>query len=141
MNFITSSWFVDLLLFTVYALLVATLALTLWSMWHSYRKRQRQSSDNGVPTRGIAWGVWVLLAVTLAATWLFASTRPLSINGSIYDNRFWLRASDMLINSSLVLISVAVMGVLFGMSGLSRRLKGAHRNSGKERKKVKQDDV
>ena len=61
--------------------------------------------------RRIAWLTAGVLVVTLAVTWLTASTQPLNINGKIYADAFWLRISDMLINTALVLI-VIVVGVM-----------------------------
>ena len=122
MSFYESPLFINLLLISIYVLLAATLGLTAWSMVHSLRQRDRKQS-RGIFSGWIAWGVVALLVATLFLTCLTASTQPLMINGETFDNPFWLRVSDMLINSSLVLIVVAAICTLLGILGIGRKLK------------------
>lgn len=121
MSFYESPLFVDLLLGFIYVLLVAALGLSLWSVLRSHRLRDRQSRENGVPAACIVWGVALLFVITLGLSWLLASTEPVMVNGRLFDNAFWLRAGDMFIYSSAVLVLVAVGCVLYGMSGLNRK--------------------
>ena len=108
-----SPLFIDIVLYTIYVLLAAAVLLTVWSVVRSYSKCEARGTrfENGVPVRRIAWLTAGVLVVTLAVTWLTASTQPLNINGKIYADAFWLRISDMLINTALVLI-VIVVGVM-----------------------------
>jgi hypothetical protein len=115
MRFYEYPLFVDLLLWTVYVLLAITVGLTLWSM---LRSPSRLWKGGTLP----AWIAFALLVLTLAVTCLLANTTPIVINGKTYADALWLRVSDMLIYTSLFLIFVAVLGVAFGMSGLSRRI-------------------
>ena len=122
MNFYESPVFIDILLIGIYVLLLCTLALTVWSMLHTARLHDRQPKEQGIAAGRIAWSVFVLLVLTLGATCLLADTHPLLINGNEYNNKLWLRVSDMLINSSTVLIVVAILCAIAGMWGLGRRL-------------------
>lgn len=118
----SSPIFVELLLWTVYALLVVSIGLTAWSMLRAMRMQGRgEVRSNGIPVGRIAWGTVALLIVLLAVTFALGSTEPLAINGKTYADSFWLRASDMLINTSLTLVVIAIIGVLFGLSGLARK--------------------
>lgn len=119
----SSPIFVSVLLYTIYALLLIALGLLVWSAVRSVCRNRGEAVSNGLPVRRMAWGVLVLVAVVLGLTCLLASTEPLVINGKVFDDSFWLRVSDMLISTSLILILVAVVGVLFGLSGLSRKLR------------------
>ena len=119
----SSPTFVNVLLYCIYALLLVGVALLVWSAVCSVRRNRGQSVSNGLPVRRIAWGVVALVVVVLGLTCLLANTQPLSINGRTFDDVFWLRTSDMLITTSLVLMGIAVVGVLFGISGWSRKLK------------------
>ena len=119
----SSPTFVNVLLYCIYALLLMGVALLVWSAVRSVRRNRGQSVSNGLPVRRIAWGVVALVIVVLGLTCLLANTQPLSINGRTFDDVFWLRTSDMLITTSLVLMGIAVVGVLFGISGWSRKLK------------------
>ena len=122
MSFYESPLIINLLLIGIYVLLAATLGLTVWSMVHSLRQRDRKGQTRGIASKRIAWGVAALLVTTLFLTCLTASTQPLLINGEAFDNRFWLRISDMLINSSLVLIVIAAICTLLGIIGIGRKL-------------------
>ena len=119
----SSPTFVSVLLYGIYALLLSGVVLLVWSAVRSVRRNRSEAVSNGLPVRRIGWGVVVLVVVVLGLTCLLASTRPLSINGRTFDDVFWLRTSDMLITTSLVLMGIAVIGVLFGVSGWSRKLK------------------
>ena len=123
MSFYEKPWFIDTLLISIYVMLAATLCLTVWSMVRAFRQRIREPQAPGLPTRLISWGVFALLITTLGLTCLTASTKPLLINGELFDNRIWLRMSDMLINSSAILIVVAVICAALGMMGIGRKLK------------------
>lgn len=123
MSFYESPLFVDLLLWAIYALLALTIGLSTWSMVRAFMQRNRNKTAKDVVARRIAWGVTVLLVITLAVTGLFASTQPIIINGQAFFDTLWLWMSDMLINSSITLIAVALVCVLFGMSGIIRKFK------------------
>ncbi len=120
MNFYESPVFIDVLLGCIYVLLIATLGLTVWSMVRSLTMRERPSKVQGIPARRIAWGVFALLVATLALTCLLADTTPMTINGHAFTDTFWLRVSDMLINSSLILMIVAIVCTILGMWGVGR---------------------
>ena len=114
MNFYESPLFVELLLDGICLLVVAALVLTVWSVAYSLRLRRGQADSDRVPARRIAWGVAALLVLTMGATALLADTTPLSINGRAFTDMFWLRMSDMLINTSGILMVVAVVCVVGG---------------------------
>ncbi len=115
MSFYESPLFVELLLDGIYLLLIAVVGLTAWSALRTVRLRKGQDGEERIPARGIAWGVAALLVLTLSATALLADTTPLTINGKTFSDTFWLRVSDMLINTSGVLMLVAIVCALFGM--------------------------
>ena len=107
-----SPLFVDIVLYAIYVLLAVAVLLTVWSVVRSSRYEVRGAKyENGVPVRRIAWLTAGVLVVTLAVTWLTASTQPLNINGKTFSDAFWLRMSDMLINTALVLIVVLTITI------------------------------
>jgi len=109
MSFYESPVFVDALLVGIYVLLAVTLGLSVWSMLRSLRLRERKTTEQGIPAKHIAWGVFALLVGTLALTCLLADTTPLYINGNAFTNRFWLRV-----------IVVAILGVVVSAMGMGR---------------------
>ena len=120
-----SPLFIDIVLYTIYVLLAAAVLLTVWSVVRGFRRcggTKVRGYENGVPVRRIAWLTVGVLVVTLVVTWLTASTQPLNINGKTYADVFWLRISDMLINTAIVLI-VMVVGVMI-FSEIKTKIKG-----------------
>ena len=105
--------FVSIVLYTIYALLLLAVGLTVWSVVRSIRMQGKKPGARSI------WGTLALLVVTLVATWLLGSTKPLSVNGRIFDNSSWLRISDMLILTPIVLIIIIV--VLMGVAEVIRR--------------------
>ena len=119
-----SPLFIDILLYAIYAMIAVAIGLSAWSMLRSVLKQDKSDArSNGIPTRRIAIITAAVLLVSLVLTGLLASTRPLVINGKAFNDEFWLRISDMLINTSVVLIIIAVIGAVIGYSGISRRIK------------------
>ena len=113
-----SPLFIDIVLYTIYVLLAAAVLLTVWSAVRGFRRSgglKVRGYENGVPVRRIAWLTAGVLVVTLAVTWLTASTQPLNINGKTFANAFWLRISDMLINTALVLVVIVSAVVIYSM--------------------------
>ena len=111
-----SPFFVDIVLYAIYVLLCVAVLLTVWSTIRSLRRcggTLAKQQENGVPKGRVAWLTAGVLVVTLAVTWFAASTQPLSINGKAYTDTFWLRISDMLINTTLVLIVLVVIAVIY----------------------------
>ena len=114
---------IDLLLYLIYGLLTLAAVLTTWSTIRSLLCNRGEAVEWGVPVRLVGWLIVVGLVVVLVLTFALGDVSPLTINGRTSSDGLWLRVADMLINTSLVLIIVAVAGVLFGVSGLSRKLK------------------
>jgi len=114
MNFFESQIFIDILLYTLYLLVVVGIGLVIWSAVRSVQLHGR--SRGKVLTLGmrIAWGVALFTFCSLGIMALMADTSPLLINGHSYADAFWLRLSEMFINTSLLLICVAVAAVVFG---------------------------
>ncbi len=113
-----SPLYVDIVLYTIYALLATTVLLTAWSAVRARGlHRGDGGTENGIPAARIVWLTGGVLVLTLALTWLTASTQPLNINGKTYSDAFWLRVSDMLINTALVLIIVVTL--LVAVTGIA----------------------
>lgn len=118
----SSPLFIELLLWTIYALLAVAVGITVWSVLRTMKKQgPSERYSNGIAVRRIAWGTAAVLAALLALTFLTGSTEPLVINGRPYSDTFWLRTCDMLINTALALIVIAVICVTYSTFRLYRR--------------------
>lgn len=113
MNFYETSWFVDIVLGVIYVLLVACGVCAVWSAVRGRLQKRQPTADDRLG-RKLAWSIGGLVAVVLLLTFVLASTKALVINGQMFDNPFWLRTSDMLIFSSLILLAMAIGSVFFG---------------------------
>lgn len=113
----------DVLLSYVYVLILASVAVMGVSVFHSIKTGSgRSGMTNGLPVARITYGTVAFVACTLAVTYLLGSSEPISINGEKYTSAVWLRLTDMFINTSVLLISAALLLVFFGLSGLGRKL-------------------
>lgn len=117
--------FTDALLGFIYVLIFTAVAVMGVSVFRSLKSGSgRQGTGNGLPGARISYGIAAFVGLTLAVTCLAGSTEPISINGEKYTSAAWLRITDMLINTSLLLITVALLLVGFGLSGLGRKIRG-----------------
>ena len=114
----------EVMLWLMYAMLFVALVAAVASAVHSLRHRYDSiAASNRVPRKYIAWGVAGFTVLLLLITCLAGSSQPLIINGISYTDRFWLKATDGLIVSSVILIIIAACFVVYGMSGMNRKLK------------------
>lgn len=114
--------FTDALLYLMYGLVVLAICVCLLAVYRSFKMRSDCGTEvNGIPASLISYGTVGLLGGCLVLTFLFGSSKPMKINGEKFDEIFWLKATDMFINTSLVLIVIAVIAVVAGLSGHFRR--------------------
>ena len=114
---------IDFLLIVIYLCLGVTVGLSVWSAIHGLSRRDKsQRVVNHIPVARIALATVALLVLLLLITFLLGSSSPMSVNGERYDYWFWLKASDMFIATALLLIFVAIVGTVLGITGVFRRL-------------------
>ena len=117
-----NDWLIDIELVLVYVVLLIALVFMAGSALRSFRLRDKsQNVVNNIPVTKIGYATLALLIVCLALTFLLGSSQPLALNGERYTSTFWLKAADMFIYTSLILILIAAGAVIYGMSGLSRK--------------------
>lgn len=118
-----SSVLADIMLIASYILMAGALIAVVISIVKSVKCHSLQSSDNGgVPIAKISYGCIGFVVVCLLLTFVTGSADTMKINGEDYSNWFWLKATDMLVNTSIVLFVVAAAGVAYGVSGHIRKL-------------------
>ncbi len=114
----------EVMLWLMYAALLTAVVVAVISAVRSFRQRSESiAMSNRVPRKRIAWGVTGFTVLLLVITCLAGSSQPLIINGISYTDRFWLKTTDGLIVSSAILILIAASFVVYGVSGLNRKLK------------------
>lgn len=115
--------FTDVVLWFLYLMVVLAAAVTIIAVMRGYRERQTEKFVNGVPAARIAWTTAVLLAAVMLLTFVLGSSSPITVNGKNFQEVFWLKATDMFIYTTIVLIVVAAGAVGFSLSGMNRKLK------------------
>ncbi len=114
----------DAVLIFVYLLILTALVIMAYSVVRSVRRRDKSTNvTNNIPESKILWGTVALLLCCLVITFLLGSTQPVQVNGVEFAQTFWLKTTDMFINTIIVMLIVAVLGVAFGVSGYGRKLK------------------
>ncbi len=118
MNSFISPAIADVMLWLMYIILAAAIGVTAYSVWHGLRNR-RKGSDvvNGVPAGRIGWLVAVGFVLIMVVTFALGSTKPILTNGTWLTDGFWLRAADMFIYTSIILIiGLVILAVGAGLS-------------------------
>ena len=105
----SSPLFVSIVLHAIYALLFIAVGVTVWSAVSSWRRGAMRSTIHGIRSALIGLVTAGALVTILVVSWLLGSTKPLTINGNTYTDTFWLRTSDMMINTALILMAVLTM--------------------------------
>lgn len=97
------------------ALLVVAVAVAVVAALRSLRNmRGRSGEHNGIPAMRIAVGVGAGTLCVMLLAFAFASTDAVSVNGVRFADGLWLRMAEMFVDTSLVLLVVAMAGVVYG---------------------------
>ena len=113
----------DVVLVFIYVLVVAALVLAVVAAVLGFRKRDRsQAVVNNIPAGKITLATALLLVGTMLVTFVSGSSELVVVNGVKYADTFWLKATDMFINTSFILLAIAVCGVALGLSGYNRKI-------------------
>lgn len=114
----------DAVLVFIYVLVTAAVVLAVAAVAIGMRRGDGSGAVvNNIHAARISWAVAALLALCLIVTFVLGSPSPVMVNGVEYADTFWLKATDMFINTSFVLLFVAVCGVAFGLSEYNRKIK------------------
>lgn len=96
------------LIFFVFLIVLIALAVTVWAIGSSMRKRGSQvKAADGLPTSRIAAIVVALMAVMMVASFWMGSTESMSVNGKSYADTLGLRTADMFVFTSLTMMVMA----------------------------------
>ena len=113
MSGILGGFMAEVMLWLMYAAVAVALVVTGLSVWKTVRMRTKDDEViNGVPQTRIAWTTAGVFVLCLAATYLLGSSEPLMTNGTLFASKFWLKAVDMFIYTSIILIIGCLAGVI-----------------------------
>ncbi|GAB6975350.1 hypothetical protein [Prevotella falsenii] len=114
----------DALIVFMWILFGLTVLVMLLSVFHTVKTISvKQRVVNGIPTYRITTVVFGTTFVCLVLSFVFGSSDSMVINGATYADKFWLKASDMFVTSSLVLLLAAIGVTVFGATRYYRKRK------------------
>ena len=103
----------DIMLWLMYITVVVAVVVTIVSVMRNLRLRTKDDEVvNGVPRTRLAWIVGVAFLLCLVLTFVLGSSEPVKTNGKLFTDTFWLKATDMFIYTSLILIIGCFAGVV-----------------------------
>ena len=112
----------DVLLGFMWFLFAVTLIVSVVAVVRGVRRaNQNEGVTNGIPARKITYITYGATALILLLTFVFGSTQAMVVNGQNFADTFWLRMSDMFVNSSLLLLVLAAGVVAFGATRYYRK--------------------
>ena len=101
------------MLWLMYITVVVAVVVTIVSVMRTLRLRTKDDEVvNGVPRTRLAWIVGVAFLLCLVLTFVLGSSEPVKTNGKLFTDTFWLKATDMFIYTSLILIIGCFAGVV-----------------------------
>ena len=80
-----------------------------------HKKRKKNDSQHHIPARKLSRGIGFMTLILLVLSFVFGSTSAIKVNNEMYDSSFWLKTSDMLIFTSLVLMFIAATAIVFSV--------------------------
>ena len=99
----------------IWAARSGSLAAVVWAVVVAVRRRGRKPrTENGINVTKLSVAVSAVTIVLSVLSFAFGSAKPIIINASRYDTAFWLKAADMFVVSSLVLLLLAVVLIVAG---------------------------
>ncbi len=114
----------DAVLLLIAVLVVLATFLAVCSVVSSVRRRDKSSSVvNNIPAAKISWFTVLLFVTCMVVTFSFGSSEPVNANGVKFNDVFWLKATDMFIDTSVILLVLAAIGVGIGISGYFRNFR------------------
>ena len=103
----------DIMLWLMYIAVVVAVVVTIVSVMRTLRLRTKDDEVvNGVPRTRLAWIVGVAFLLYLVLTFVLGSSEPVKTNGKLFTDTFCLKATDMFIYTSLILIIGCFAGVV-----------------------------
>lgn len=105
----------DFLIGFLMTLLVAAFGVGVWAVVRGLKERDKDNSvENGVRVARIFYGVLGFTALVMLLSFVFGSSKPISVNGVAYTDVLWLRAADTFVISAMVMILAALGAIAFG---------------------------
>ena len=105
-----------------YIVLFLSIAIAVWSLIKEFLLgAQLPSVQNGIKVKLIRNTTFISVPTLLILFFLLGSSSPLKVNGIAFNNAFWLKASDMFIFVSILLLLIGIVYATWGTIKSYRR--------------------
>ncbi len=102
------------LLSYIILILLAAFLVGIWSMAKNLRAYSQKGNDaHGVPVRKISYAIIAFTLSTMTVAFITSSSETLLINGSTYEETFWLKAASMFTGTCIIMTLVAISAVIY----------------------------
>ena len=118
-GFYKSPQFTDLLMWWMYILVAVCAVCTVAGAVTA----KGGKIDSNMPAWGETLakvGLWLFVPV-LVVTWFMGSKAPIVTGTGLYEDAFWLQATDAIIYTIYVLLGVTALALIAGLSGILKR--------------------
>ena len=118
-GFYKSPQYTDLLMYWMYALAAICGVCTLVGAVTA----KGGKIDSNMPAWGKALatiGLWLFIPVMVAA-WFLGSKSPIMTGTGLYEDAFWLQATDAIIYTVYVLLGVTALALIVGLTGIFKK--------------------
>ena len=107
--------FTSVLLVVIELLILATVALALWSSYKSAKlRREARKGQVANPTVKIVVCVVAVLWLAYVVVELLLTAEPMMINGKLYDDSLWIHLSDIVLNTAIIMFLIAAGTIAYG---------------------------
>ena len=115
-------WAIDILLWVIYlSLFIAAVAVVFSVVRTVSSAGKKPLIENGLPVNRLAWLVALFWMAVMLFSFFLGDSSELQANGKTFSDQLALRLTDMFIYAATILIAVAILGVLYGLSGMNRK--------------------
>ena len=118
-GFYKSPQYTDLLMYWMYALAAICGVCTLVGAVTA----KGGKIDSNMPAWGKALatiGLWLFIPVMVVA-WFMSSTAPIMTGTGLYEDPFWLQATDAIIYTVYALLGVTALALIVGLTGIFKK--------------------
>ena len=118
-GFYKSPQYTDLLMYWMYALAAICGVCTLAGAVTA----KGGKIDSNMPAWGKALatiGLWLFIPVMVVA-WFMSNATPIMTGTGLYEDAFWLQATDAIIYTVYVLLGVTALALIVGLTGIFKK--------------------
>ena len=109
--------YTDTLIYLMYILLGLAVASAIVAAILQFVAALRDNPKNAVRSLiGL-----VLLVIVICVTYAMGSDASVTTGGGVYDDKFWLKITDMFLYSIYFLMGVAILATLINLTGIFRK--------------------